>query len=103
MMRACVDAGFAISFSGMVTFANRSLDYLRAVAGAAPEHSIMVETDAPYLAPAPHRGDRNEPAYVRATAERLAAARGVSVETIEELTTTNAVRTFPGLGLAEDG
>jgi TatD DNase family protein len=103
MMRACADAGFAVSFSGMVTFANKSLDYLRSVAAVAPEDAIMVETDAPYLAPTPHRGARNEPAYVRATAERLAQARGVSIEEIERLTTANARRTFPRLRLGADG
>lgn len=98
MMRACVAAGFAISFSGMVTFSNRSVDSLREVAGVVPDDALLVETDCPYLAPTPHRGQRNEPAYVRATAERVAALRCASVEEIERLTTANARRTFPRLG-----
>jgi TatD DNase family protein len=103
MMHACVAAGFAISFSGMVTFANRSLDALRDVARQVPERALMVETDAPYLAPTPHRGQRNEPAYVRATAERIAAARDTSTEEIERLTTENARRTFHRLGTTAGG
>jgi TatD DNase family protein len=103
MMRACVDAGFAISFSGMVTFTKRSTDYLREVARCVPADALLVETDAPYLAPTPHRGQRNEPAYVRATAERISAARNSSPEEIERLTTANARRTFGRLGIADDG
>lgn len=98
MMRACVAAGFVISFSGMVTFANKALDPLRDIARMVPDHALMVETDAPYLAPTPHRGHRNEPAYVRATAERIAAARDTSTEEIGRLTTENARRTFNRLG-----
>jgi TatD DNase family protein len=103
MMRACVDAGFAISFSGMVTFSNRSTDYLRDIARVVPTDALMVETDAPYLAPTPYRGQRNEPAYVRATAERVAVARDTSPEEIERITTANARRTFGRLGLADGG
>jgi TatD DNase family protein len=103
MMRACVDAGFAISFSGMVTFSNRSIDYLRDVARVAPADALLVETDAPYLAPTPYRGKRNEPAYVRVTAERVAAARDTAPEEIERLTTANARRTFRRLENAASG
>jgi TatD DNase family protein len=103
MMRACVAVGFAISFSGMVTFANKSLDSLRTVARVVPDDALLVETDAPYLAPVPHRGRRNEPAYVRATAERIAAAREIGIEEIERLTTENARRIFSGLGTTAGG
>jgi TatD DNase family protein len=103
MMRACAAAGFAISFSGIVTFTNRSTDYLRDVARTVPGDALLVETDAPYLAPTPYRGRRNEPAYVRATAERVAAARDTSLEEIERLTTANARRTFGRLGFADGG
>ncbi len=103
MMRACVAAGFAISFSGMVTFSNRSTDYLRDVAGLVPDDALLVETDCPYLAPTPHRGKRNEPSYVRATAERVAAVRGTSVEEVERLTTANARRTFARIGSTSSG
>jgi TatD DNase family protein len=90
-----VEAGLAIdayfSFSGMITFKNWSpaiplTDY--------PSTRLLVETDAPYLAPVPHRGQRNEPAFVRAVAEGLARARGEAIETIERQTTDNAVRVF---------
>jgi TatD DNase family protein len=103
MMRAGVAAGFAISFSGMVTFTNRSLDPLRLVAQVVPESALLVETDAPYLAPTPYRGRRNEPAYVRATAERVAAAREAPPADIERVTTENARRTFRRLGTAAGG
>ncbi len=95
MMRACVDAGFAISFSGMVTFSTRSLAYLSDVAQHVPDHALLVETDSPYLAPTPFRGRRNEPAFVRRVAERLAELRGSSLDEIADLTTRNAERVFP--------
>jgi TatD DNase family protein len=98
MMRACVAAGFAISFSGMVTFKNRSTDYLRDVARLVPDDALLVETDCPYLAPTPHRGTRNEPAYVRTTAEIVASTRGTSIDEVERITTANARRTFARIG-----
>jgi TatD DNase family protein len=97
MLRSCAEAGYGISFSGMITFANKSLDQLRALAAEAPPEAILVETDAPYLAPAPFRGRRNEPAYVRAVAERLAEVRSTSLEEISELTSRNTERVFPRL------
>jgi len=97
MMRACVAAGFAISFSGMVTFPTKSLAYLADVAAAAPDDAILVETDCPYLAPVPFRGRRNEPAFVRSVAGCLAELRGTTVAAIEEQTTRNALRLFPQL------
>ncbi len=79
------------SFSGMVTFKNWTLtDRLT----ACPPDRLLVETDAPYLAPVPHRGRRNEPAFVRAVAEALARSRGESVEDIARRTTDNACRLF---------
>lgn len=79
------------SFSGMITFRSwRDLDAVRTV----PDHRVLIETDAPYLAPVPHRGQRNEPAYVRRVAERLAEIRGQDVETIVTLTTSNAIACF---------
>jgi TatD DNase family protein len=100
MMAACAEAGFAVSFSGMVTFANKSLAYLADLVRQAPDSALMVETDAPYLAPVPFRGKRNEPAYVRATAERVAAIRDALIAEIEQLTTANAHRVFAHLGAA---
>jgi len=87
-----LDMGLSISFSGNVTF--KANDELRAVAGFVPEEAILIETDSPYLAPMPHRGKRNEPAYVRHVAECIAEVRGVSVAYIAELSHDNACRRF---------
>ncbi len=80
-----------VSFSGMVTF--NSWNDIEAVRNV-PANRILVETDSPYLAPAPHRGKRNEPSYVVHVAERIAAIRGVSFEQIARETTENAIRCF---------
>jgi TatD DNase family protein len=92
---AVFEAGLAIgayfSFSGMITFKNwHGNDRLT----ACPADRLLVETDAPYLAPVPHRGQRNEPAFVREVAARLAQARGASLDAITELTRGNAQRAF---------
>jgi TatD DNase family protein len=87
-----VDLGLHISFTGILAF-KRSID-LRALAGALPSERIMVETDAPFLAPPPYRGKRNEPAYVTEVAKVLATARGVSPQAIAEQTTENFFRLF---------
>ncbi|WP_142805184.1 TatD family hydrolase [Tepidiphilus sp. J10] len=92
--RAALDLGMYISFSGILTFKNAAA--LREVAAYVPEDRILVETDAPYLAPVPHRGKTNEPAYVRFVAECLAQVRGVSFERIAERTTENFFRLFFG-------
>lgn len=85
--------GWYLSFSGILTFPK--LEALRAVAAGAPPDRILVETDAPYLAPVPHRGQRNEPAWVWDTARKLAACRNISLEEIEALTSANFYRLFP--------
>jgi TatD DNase family protein len=90
--RAAVEMGFHVSFSGIVTFKNAGS--LREVAKALPLDRILVETDSPYLAPVPHRGKVNEPAYVRHVAETLAAIRGLSLEALAEATTANFFRLF---------
>lgn len=82
-----LDLGFYISFSGILTFKNA--DEIRAVGKWAPANRILVETDAPFLAPIPHRGKPNEPAFVRDTAEVLAELRGISLEKLASLTTEN--------------
>jgi len=87
--------GGMISFSGMLTF--KRSDELRTLAREVPADRLLVETDAPYLAPEPHRGQRCEPAMVARTAARLAELRGLSLEAIAEVTTANAERLFPGL------
>jgi TatD DNase family protein len=89
---AGVALGFYVSFSGILTF--KKSDDLRAIAAELPAERILVETDAPYLAPGPWRGKRNEPAYVAETARVLAQARGVSAEEIARRTTDNFFRLF---------
>lgn len=84
--------GGYISFSGILTFKNAPL--IQQVAGFAPADRILVETDAPYLAPIPHRGKSNEPSFVRHTAEKLAELRGVSLDEIALTTTGNFYRLF---------
>jgi TatD DNase family protein len=93
-----LELGLHLSFAGMVTFANRTLDGLREAAQRVPLDRILVETDSPYLAPMPHRGQRNEPAHVRFTAEHIARLRGMSLEELSEATTRNA-RSLFGLDL----
>ena len=90
--RRAIDLGCVLSFSGTVTF--RNADDLRDAARVAPLDRIVIETDAPFLTPHPHRGKRNEPSYVRFVAELLASVKGVDVATIEEHTTRTAARLF---------
>jgi TatD DNase family protein len=85
--------GFYLSFAGVVTFP-KALDN-QAAASAAPEDRLLVETDAPYLAPVPKRGKRNEPAFVVETARKIAALRGVEEERIRKATSDNFRRLFP--------
>jgi TatD DNase family protein len=84
--------GGYVSFSGVLTFKNAGP--LRDIALAVPSDRLLVETDAPYLAPEPYRGKANEPAYIAATAARLAALRGVSESDMARLTTENFFRLF---------
>ncbi|HUQ90332.1 MAG TPA: TatD family hydrolase [Bryobacteraceae bacterium] len=86
--------GFYISFAGMVTFP-KALD-VQAAAKAVPLDRILIETDSPYLAPAPYRGKRNEPAFVVHTARKIAELRGVDFETVAEATTNNFRRLMSG-------
>lgn len=87
-----IELGLFISFTGIVTF--KKSDALRAIAASLPADRFLVETDAPYLAPAPHRGKRNEPAYVVETAKVLAEVRGVSFDELARQTTDNFFRLF---------
>jgi len=87
--------GFYVSLSGILTF--KASEELRAIAAETPIERLLVETDAPYLAPVPYRGKRNEPAYVRQTAAALAALKGVSLEALAEATSRNAERLFTRL------
>ncbi|MBB4000583.1 TatD family hydrolase [Aureimonas pseudogalii] len=89
---AGVELGGFVSFSGILTF-NKSAD-LRAIAADIPMDRLLVETDAPYLAPTPFRGKRNEPAYVRHTAETLAGVKGTDLAGIAQATSDNFFRLF---------
>ena len=95
--RAALDLGFHISFSGIVTF--RNAVELKDVARRVPLDRMLVETDSPYLAPVPHRGKRNQPAWVRHVGEEIARLRDVSVDAIAEATSANFFRLF---GIARD-
>ena len=87
-----LDIGLYISFSGILTFKNA--EAVRAVARDVPPDRLLVETDAPYLAPVPHRGRRNEPAHVRHTAARLAELKGLDDGALARTTTDNFFRLF---------
>ena len=90
--RAALDLGFHISFSGIVTF--RNADDLRAVAAFVPWDRLLIETDSPYLAPVPHRGKVNEPAFVAHVAAQIASLRKVPIEQVAATTTANFERLF---------
>jgi TatD DNase family protein len=90
--RACLDLGFYISFSGILTFKNA--EPLRAAAKAFPLERLLVETDSPFLAPIPFRGKKCEPSMVRHTALKLAEIKGVSIEEVAAVTTVNSRRVF---------
>jgi len=85
--RAALDLGFYISFSGILTFKNAA--DLREIASWVPLNRILIETDSPYLAPAPHRGKTNNPSYVPWVAKRIAELRGMTSEQIAEITSEN--------------
>ena len=87
-----LDLGFYISFSGIVTFKNTLT--IKEVAQKVPLDRILVETDAPYLAPVPYRGKQNQPAYVLHVAEEIARLRGISLEEVAQATTDNFFRLF---------
>lgn len=89
-VQRCLDMNFYISLGGPVTFKNATDP--KEVAAAVPLDRLLVETDAPYLAPHPNRGKRNEPAYVRLVAEKIAELRGLELSELAEATTENAFR-----------
>ena len=92
LAEAALDLGFYISISGIVTF--RNAEELRAIVRDVPLDRLLVETDAPYLAPVPYRGKRNEPAFVAATAAAVAELKGVEPEALAAATTDNFFRLF---------
>ena len=90
--KACVELGCYISIPGIVTFKNA--EEVRSVAKFVPDDRLLVETDSPFLTPVPHRGKRNEPAFVMHTAEYVASLRGVSLELLAAQTVANTRRFF---------
>lgn len=91
VLEAGLSLGHYVSFSGMITFKNWTQD---AAILRVPRERLLVETDAPYLAPAPHRGRRNEPAFVVRVAERVAQVLGIAADDVARITTENAARVF---------
>jgi TatD DNase family protein len=94
MAKQALDMGFYISFSGIVTF--KSAEALRDVAQRVPLDRLLIETDSPYLAPVPHRGRKNEPRFVGHVAAQIAELRGLPVEALAEITSTNFFALFKG-------
>lgn len=92
MAKEILDLGFYIAFGGLITFKN--LRDLREVVKEVPKDRLLIETDSPYLTPEPHRGKRNEPAYVKFVAEKIAEIKGISVEEVAKVTTENAKKAY---------
>jgi TatD DNase family protein len=92
MAKTCLEMGFYISIPGSITYKNveRYWEIVRKI----PLESLLVETDAPFLTPVPFRGKRNEPSYVRYTAQKVAEVKGVSFEKVAEATSENALRVY---------
>jgi len=90
--RAALELGFYVSLSGIVTFRNAA--DVHEVARMVPDDRLLIETDSPYLAPVPHRGKINSPAYVPHVAARIAELRGVPLERVAEVTSANFTRLF---------
>jgi TatD DNase family protein len=99
LARTGVGLGFYVSFSGILTF--KKSDEIRRIAAAVPRDRLLVETDAPYLAPEPHRGRTNEPAYVAHTARALAAVIGATEDEVARITTDNFYRLFAKAAVAD--
>jgi len=98
MAHDCLDLGFYLSFTGTISYPKN--EALRAVVAAIPIDRMLVETDCPYLTPVPHRGKRNEPAYVRHTAEKMAAIKGLTLADVARVTNRNAYNLF-GIGAVD--
>ncbi len=95
MARACLELGFYLSFTGNITYPRN--EALREVVAGVPIDRLLVETDCPYLSPQPHRGKRNEPAYVKLTAEKIAEIKGLTMTDVARVTSRNAYDLF-GVG-----
>ena len=96
---AAMALGFYISFSGIVSF--KSAKDLKEVARRVPLERLLIETDSPYLAPVPHRGRRNEPAYVRHVAEEIARLKGITLEDVADASSRNFFTLFAAAGRAQ--
>ena len=92
LAKAALEIGFYISISGIVTF--KSAQELRDIVAEVPLDRLLVETDAPYLTPEPHRGKRNEPLHVRQTAQKVADLKGIDLESLADVTTRNFFTLF---------
>jgi len=92
MAKHCLDMGFYISIPGSITF--RNAKPFQEIIRELPLESLLLETDAPFLAPVPFRGKRNEPSYIRSTAQKVAEIKKISFEKVAEVTTVNALRVF---------
>lgn len=90
--KSFIELGFYISFSGIITFKNAKT--VQSSAQIVPSDRLLIETDCPFLSPVPFRGKRNEPAYVKYVAEKLAELRGVELQTLADQTTKNAMELF---------
>lgn len=90
--RSALELGFNLSFSGNISF--QKMNQIREAAAFVPDDRFFIETDCPYLAPVPHRGQRNEPVFVTETARHIAAVRAVSADAIGEQTTANFIQFF---------
>lgn len=88
-----IELGFYIGFTGIITF-GKNADTIREIAGQLPLDKILIETDAPYLAPAPYRGQRNQPAYVKYVVEKLAEIKQLTLAEVADQTTNNAKQLF---------
>lgn len=97
LAQECLNLGFYLSFSGVMTFKNA--DNLRKIVTETPIDRLFVETDAPFLAPVPHRGKKNTPAYVVATAQKVAELKGVTLEKLQKQTVLNAQTLFKRLAV----
>lgn len=92
MAKECIDMGFFISIPGSITFKNA--ERFREIVKRLPLESLLVETDAPFITPEPFRGKRNEPSYVKYTAQKVAEIKKISFEKVAEVTTENALQIF---------
>jgi TatD DNase family protein len=92
MAKDCIEMGFYISVPGTITY--KKADGFQEIVKRLPLESLLIETDAPFLAPVPFRGKRNEPSYVRFTAQKIAEIKNVSFEKVAEVTTENALRVY---------